>query len=68
MTVDYIFITPNVYECGEVLPKDCTKKAIGLGAVPDEICDIYETPYYCIKLTPSTIEWVFSDVTPIVFS
>ena len=37
MNTDYIFIVPDVLKCGDVLPENCKKEKIDLGAVPDEI-------------------------------
>ena len=71
MTVDYIFITPNMYEGGEVLPKDCTKEPIDLGAVPNETCDIYGTSYYGNEYTPEPTpveNWLFGNDIPIVYA
>ena len=72
MIIDYIFVTPNMYESGEVLPKDCKKEIIDLGAVPNEVCDIYGTPYdeYISEVIPEPTpeQWLFGEATPIVYA
>lgn len=71
MEVDYIFtLSPNEYDYGDVLPKDCTKHQIDLGAVPNERCEIYPTPYIDEILTPQPIQnnWLFSGELPIIYS
>ena len=57
------------YQTGEVLPKDCTKYEVTMGAVPDEICDVYPTPYMDVIFSSSDKNgWVFSAALPIVFA